>query len=65
MIVCYNAARNNPYKASHHPQYTPLTKVPDAAILEVGGRRFGAASEDAGFLDASEDHSATSLKRPS
>ena len=64
MIVCYNAARNNPYKASHHPQYTPLTKVPDSAILELGGRRFGTASEDAGFLDASEDRSATSLKKP-
>ena len=24
MICCYNAARNNPYKDSHHPRYTPL-----------------------------------------
>ena len=61
MIVCYNAARNNPYKASHHPQYTPLTKVADATILEVGSRRFGEENEDAGFLDAAEDHSAASL----
>src|ERR1017187_2119009 len=64
MVVCYNAARNNPYKESHHPRYTPLKKVPDAAILEVGSRRFDTAREDAGFLDASEDHSATSLKNP-
>jgi hypothetical protein len=63
MIVCYNAARNNPYKPSHHPQYTPLVKVPDATILEVGSRRFSAASEDAGFLDAKEDLSATSLAK--
>jgi len=61
MIVCYNAARNNPYKASHHPQYTPLTKVADATILEVGSRRFAEENEDAGFLDAAEDHSAASL----
>jgi len=63
MIVCYNAARNNPYKESHHPRYTPLSKVPDSAILEAGARRFGAAGEDAGFLEASEDHSATSLQK--
>lgn len=63
MAVCYNAARNNPYKASHHPQYTPLIKVPDATILDVGGRRFSAAGNDAGFLDYSEDHSATSLSK--
>ena len=24
LICCYNAARNNPYKAFPHPQYTPL-----------------------------------------
>ena len=29
MICCYNAARNDPYKESHHPRYTPLRKVPD------------------------------------
>jgi len=63
MIVCYNAARNNPYKESHHPRYTPLTKLPDSAILEVGARRFGAAGEDAGFLDISDDHSAVSLRK--
>ena len=63
MIVCYNAARNNPYKESHHPRYAPLIKLPDSAILEVGARRFGVASEDAGFLDFSEDQSAVSLRK--
>ncbi|MFM7519796.1 MAG: phytanoyl-CoA dioxygenase family protein, partial [Planctomycetota bacterium] len=32
MICCYNAARNDPYKESHHPRYTPLDVVPDARI---------------------------------
>jgi ectoine hydroxylase-related dioxygenase (phytanoyl-CoA dioxygenase family) len=62
MIVCYNAARNNPYKESHHPRYTPLIKVPDAAVLDVGSRRFSAEDEGA-FLVPSEDSSATSLKK--
>ena len=62
MIVCYNAARNNPYKESHHPRYTPLEKVPDSAILEAGAKRFGAGDEDA-FMVASEDRSARSLKK--
>jgi ectoine hydroxylase len=31
IICCYNAARNDPYKDSRHPRYTPLQKVsPDA-----------------------------------
>ncbi len=32
LICCYNAARNNPYKESRHPRYTPLVKVADSAI---------------------------------
>ena len=36
MICCYNAARNDPYKESHHPRYTPLAKVADAAIVASG-----------------------------
>ena len=36
LICCYNAARNNPYKEHHHPQYTPLEKLPDSAVLERG-----------------------------
>lgn len=37
-LCCYNAARNSPYKVVRHPQYTPLAKVPDSAILEAGLR---------------------------
>jgi ectoine hydroxylase len=40
LICCYNAARNNPYKESHHPRYTPIKKVPDTAISTVGIKRF-------------------------
>jgi hypothetical protein len=34
LICCYNAARNNPYKESRHPRYTPLVKVADTAIKQ-------------------------------
>lgn len=34
LICCYNAARNNPYKESRHPRYSPLSKVSDSAIRE-------------------------------
>lgn len=58
MICCYNAARNDPYKQSHHPRYTPLLKVPDSAILEAGLKRFGDSSKDVAWLEAQNDHSA-------
>ena len=35
LICCYNAARNNPYNAFPHPQYTTLEKVSDTAIKEI------------------------------
>jgi ectoine hydroxylase len=63
MICCYNAARNNPYKESHHPRYTPLHKVPDSAIRETGLRRFADAQTDVAWLEDSADRSARSLKR--
>jgi len=60
MICCYNAARNDPYKESHHPRYTPLRVVPDAAIKQVGIRRF--TPDDAvAWLDGNRDVSARSL----
>ena len=36
LICCYNAARNDPYKESGHPRYTPLEKVADEAIIQAG-----------------------------
>lgn len=62
MICCYNAARNNPYKESHHPRYTPLQKVPDSEIKATGLRRFGDAHSDVAWLEESKDRSARSLK---
>jgi hypothetical protein len=60
MICCYNAARNDPYKESHHPRYTPLRVVPDTAIKEVGIRRF-AESGDVAWLEDKKDVSARVL----
>jgi ectoine hydroxylase len=36
VLFCYNAARNNPLIEHHHPQYTPLLKVGDAAVKAAG-----------------------------
>jgi hypothetical protein len=58
MICCYNAKHNDPYEESHHPRYTPLKKVPDAAIIEAGHRRF--AGKDS-FLNPANDRSALQL----
>jgi ectoine hydroxylase-related dioxygenase (phytanoyl-CoA dioxygenase family) len=54
MICCYNAARNDPYKESQHPRYTPLVKLPDAEILNAGRKRFADSSGDAAWLDPSK-----------
>ena len=35
LICCYNARRNDPYKDSHHPRYSPLEKWDDARVLET------------------------------
>jgi hypothetical protein len=58
MICCYNAARNDPYKDSHHPRYTPLSMMPDGAIRDVGMKRFGESSANVGWLDVARDRSA-------
>jgi ectoine hydroxylase len=60
MICCYNAARNDPYKESHHPRYTPLAVVPDSAIMQVGVKRF-ADSGDVAWLEDNRDSSAKGL----
>ena len=40
LICCYNAARNNPYKESHHPRYEKLDKVSDDALKQAGTQLF-------------------------
>ena len=62
MICCYNAARNDPYKDSHHPRYTPLNVVSDSSIQEVGIKRF-ADSSDVAWLDDNKDRSAKLLEQ--
>ena len=39
-ICCYNAARNDPYKESRHPRYTPLARWDDGQVLEVGRKQW-------------------------
>jgi len=63
MICCYNSARNDPYKESHHPRYTPLVKVPDSEILKAGQRRFSESDGDVSWLDTATDHSAEVLQK--
>lgn len=66
LICCYNAARNDPYRESHHPRYTPLAKVEDRAIRQVGMRRFTDHDADSvAWLDPGEDESASTLKSKS
>jgi ectoine hydroxylase-related dioxygenase (phytanoyl-CoA dioxygenase family) len=63
MICSYNAARNDPYRESHHPRYTPLVKVPDAKIREYGARRFAGTEDEGVWLDPEHDRSAKGLDR--
>lgn len=65
MICCYNAARNDPYKESHHPRYTPLNVVADSMIREVGIKRFADDASDVAWLQNQNDRSARMLgKKP-
>ena len=61
MICCYNARKNDPYQESHHPRYTPLVKVDDSKIREVGVRRFADDPADVAWLDPHADRSGRSL----
>jgi len=62
MICCYNARSNDPYKDSHHPRYTPLDRLPDHAIKEIGVTRFADDATDVAWLNAKHDASARSLQ---
>jgi ectoine hydroxylase-related dioxygenase (phytanoyl-CoA dioxygenase family) len=59
LICCYNAARNNPYKESHHPTYTPLDKVDDGAILRTGVKASNASSD---FVEPASDKTSEGVK---
>ena len=47
--MSYNARSNDPYRAHHHPSYTPLVKVPDSAIKEAG-LKFSGADDQRHFV---------------
>ena len=64
MICSYNAARNDPYKESQHPRYTPLVKVPDSRIREYGERRFSGDEASDVWLAEERDTTARTLRRP-
>ena len=55
MICAYNAARNDPYRDSHQPRYTPLHKVPDSAIKATGVRRFADSPAQYDWLERKKD----------
>ncbi len=59
LICCYNSRHNNPYKEHHHPCYTPLVKVPDAAIQSIGAAPTEAAQR---FLQQDEDDTTRRLE---
>jgi ectoine hydroxylase len=61
LICCYNARHNDPYKESHHPRYTPLSKVDDRKVREVGVTRFADDPSDVAWLDPNRDESSRSL----
>ena len=47
-----NTKHNNPYKESHHPFYSPIEKLPDTAIKEMGSKLF---EKSADFWNPAED----------
>ena len=60
LICCYNTRINDPFKESHHPGYSPLSKVDDDMVLKVG--RDDARRSSVAFANlVEEDQSAKSL----
>jgi ectoine hydroxylase len=57
LVSCYNSKSNNPYKKSHHPEYSPLKKVKDEDVLKELSTK---VSLD--WLHSEEDNSASALK---
>jgi ectoine hydroxylase-related dioxygenase (phytanoyl-CoA dioxygenase family) len=46
LICCYNAARNDPYRESQHPRYTPLEVRPDERVREIGRRQWSEIQQE-------------------
>ena len=60
MITSYCQARNNPTKVHHCPQYNPLNKVANSAIMESARNN---SVTDKVFMDPGADKSSAGLKR--
>ena len=58
LICCYNKATNNPYKKHHHPFYTPLPKLPAAAVPPAAANAPQRAPGPAGADPPTEGHRA-------
>lgn len=61
LISTYNKKNNDSYKVHHHPQYTPLQKLPDEALLEctnvrgLEGKDFQRGEDEKSHLGAKQD----------
>jgi len=62
LICCYNTKHNNPYKESHHPFYSPIDKLPDGAIKEMGSKLFEQSSD---FWNPAKDATTGTAEKPS
>lgn len=61
-LISYNRADNNPYLPHHHPQYTPLHKVPNGAIIECSCVTDMSGKD---FMKNTDDVSVKLIKEPS
>jgi ectoine hydroxylase len=64
MVCCYNSKHNDPYKDSHHPRYTPLDKVADSAIKQVGVTCFENDEAGGSWLQNQQDQSSRTISKP-
>ena len=60
LICCFNARSNDPIRKSHHPNYHPLHRVPDSAIVEYG-RRWTERVERGETIESSKERIAAFL----
>ena len=63
LICCYNAARNDPFKESHHPRYTSLVKVDNSAIIEAGIKRLSQDTRNLDWLNPDQNKSTDNLPK--
>lgn len=64
MICCYNARSNEPFQESKHAPYSPIDKVDDQRIKQVGIKRFADDTSDVVWLDIERNSMTSLLKDP-